>query len=58
MRNFGRDVVLDLSKRVEADSSLEHFSGAPCAVFGRNVDLNFGKRVVVTGSGLGSLQVD
>ena len=46
----GRDVDLNLSKRVEADSGLEHFSGDPCAVFGRNVGLNFCTRVEVTGN--------
>ena len=36
--------------RVEADSSLQHFSGDPCAVFARNVGLDLSTRVEVTGS--------
>ena len=48
---------MDLSKRVAADSGLEHFWCDPCAVFGRNVGLDLSTRVEATESGLGSLQV-
>ena len=44
---FGRDLVLDLRKRVAAASGLEKLLGNLCAVFGRgwDIDFNMSKRI-------------
>ena len=58
LTEVGRDIEVNLSKRVEAASGLEQLPGNLCAVrFRRDVDLNLFKRVEVTGCGLGSLRV-